>query len=299
MNARVKVTILSYRDSEMTTRCVESLSGCNNLEIFFNGSDGEAEQKFSSNGQIISEPENLSFARVVNLALARAEAQEFLLFVTNDVTFLPGAVATMVECMDRNPNLGLLGPLQLVPGSEEIHHGGGSFDRQRWKADIEGDDTIGKSGLIQRDWIDGGAMLIRRTAVERVGPMRSEYGFYWEDVDWGIRFKQCGFAVGVCLEARVTHASSGTTGQFGRWRQYLIGRNRGLAAKFNLSGAEFKRISRYLRQSMLLRLLQYGFAEKSRVYWAGMRDGLAGRWEGMNQPIADDDPIWKSVLRFP
>ncbi|QYK53253.1 MAG: glycosyltransferase family 2 protein [Fimbriimonadaceae bacterium] len=280
----------------MTSLCVNSLAGSGDLDIFFNGSDGNAEKKLEGDFQVISEAENLAFASAVNLAVQRAANYEFLLFVTNDVTFTPGAVDSLISSMDQNPSIGLLGPLQLVPESLQIHHGGGSFDRKRWKADIHCEDLNEKSGLVFRDWIDGGAMLIRLSAAEKVGPMRPEYGFYWEDVDWGIRFVAAGLPVAVDLNAKVTHASSGTTREFARWKQYIIGRNRGLSARLNLSGSEFQRIARYLRQSMFLRKLRYGTAEKGLVYWAGMRDGLAGKWETVKLPIRDEDPIWNSII---
>lgn len=283
----------------MTSRCVSSLRDCEDLEIFFNGSDGEAEKHFVGKYKTISRAQNLAFASVVNQALERCDGQEFLLFVTNDVTFLPGTIEKLLECMDCNPKLGLLGPLQLAPGAERVHHGGGSFDRKRWRADIHATNSLEDTGLIHRDWIDGAAMLIRIVAAKKVGPMRDEYGFYWEDVDWCIRFGQAGFDVGVQLDAYVTHESSGTTNQYPKWKHYLICRNRGLAAKLNLNKGEIVWVSLYLRLSIGVRLLRSGLTEKNRIYWAGIRDGLAGRWEGMNQPIADDDPIWDKVLRFP
>lgn len=295
----MKATILTYRESEMVLRCAASLKDVARIELFFNGSDGVAETQIPNGYSVISEKQNLPFAEVVNRAIARAVDCDYLLFVTNDVIFSNGAVQQLIDTMENNPQIGLLGPLQLKPGSHEIHHAGGSFNYKRWKADVEGEDAIGKSGLMRRDWIDGAAMLIRFSSAKRVGEMRPEYGFYWEDVDWGIRFREAEFDVCVDLDATVTHENSSTTSQFGRWKQYLISRNRALAATLNLSGEELSRVKRYLRQSMMLRVLQYGFKEKSRVYWAGIRDGLAGNWQDMNQPIRDDDPIWQKVLRIP
>ena len=293
---RVKACVLTYREVEMAVRCLESLRFIEAREIFFNGSDYQAESGFFIEGvQVLSSDENLAFAEVVNRAIERAGGFDLLMFVTNDVTFQPGSVERLINFLQENSQAGLLGPVQLQP-SGEVHHLGGEFNRERWSAEVETDGVEEILGFQKRVWIDGGAMVIRLDAAKEVGSLRADYGFYWEDVDWGMRFEECGWEVGVLGTAVALHEKSPTIGKFGRWKKYLIARNRALSARLNLDGAEFERVSKYLKRSAFLKMVKKGFREEGLVYRAAIRDGLAGNVEYMNQPIADDDPKWRDVF---
>ncbi len=51
------------------------------------------------------------------------------------------------------------------------------------------------TGPIEPDWISGACMLVRKAAVEDVGPMDQGFFMYWEDCDWCTRFRQAGWKV--------------------------------------------------------------------------------------------------------
>jgi hypothetical protein len=55
------------------------------------------------------------------------------------------------------------------------------------------------------DWVLGGCMLVRRSAMERTGPMDERFFLYFEDVDWCYRMWQAGFEVQYTAEARFEH----------------------------------------------------------------------------------------------
>ncbi len=290
---RIKACVLTYREIEMASRCLASISGVDEAEVFFNGSDGEAEKDFGiPDVTVLSSAENLAFAEVVNRAIERADGFDLLLFVTNDVTFQQGAIEHLIHGMEDG--VGLCGPIQMEPDMRTVHHGGGGFKRKEWKAEVE-NDLQAIDGL-DRQWIDGGAMMIRVSAVMEVGLLRPEFGFYWEDVDWGLRFVEKGWKVRINPAAVVTHEKSPTTGKFGKWKKYMIARNRALSARLHLKGKEFDQVSAYLKRSAFFKVVKKFFREDSLIYRAAIRDGLTGNYEYMNQPIADDDPRWRDVL---
>jgi GT2 family glycosyltransferase len=294
---RVKACVLTYRETAMLTRCLSSIEGVDEIEVFFNGSDGVAEKGFEFPGvNVISSAENLAFAAVVNRAIERAKGFDLLLFVTNDVTFLGAGVSALVDFLGEHEEVGVVGPWQRTGDNSEWHHRGGGFRFDRWSAEVLNEDSELPGDSPYREWIDGGAMLIRLTAVEEVGMMRPEYGFYWEDVDWGLQFNRAGWKVAVCSESIALHEKSPTVGRFGKWKKYMIARNRAVAARLNLEGREFDRVAKYLKKSARMRTFKKLFNEDSMVYSAGIRDGLAGWTKSMNQPVADHDPKWREVL---
>lgn len=296
---RVKACVLTYRETAMLRRCLASIEGVDEVEVFFNGSDGEAERGFGLPGvTVISSVENLAFAAVVNRAIERAAGFDALLFVTNDIEFERGAVKRLIECLVGHPECGLIGPLQMKPGGFGIHHAGGEFDKKRWKAEVETDVPDHEGDVVYRWWVDGAAMLIRLDAMKETRRMEERMGFYWEDVAWGFAFDDSEWDIAICPAAKAVHSVGGSTGRFGRWREFMIARNRALSLRLFVTDSRYGKIAQYLRFSAIWKLVRKGFREKEMVYWAGIREGLAGRFEETNLPLPDDDPIWTKLLRF-
>lgn len=55
------------------------------------------------------------------------------------------------------------------------------------------------------DWILGACMLVRRSAIDAVGPMDGRFFLYFEDMDWCRRFWSAGFEVWYVPAARFAH----------------------------------------------------------------------------------------------
>ena len=45
------------------------------------------------------------------------------------------------------------------------------------------------------DWVLGGALMVSKKAIEKVGLMDGSFFLYFEDIDWCRRFKEKGFKV--------------------------------------------------------------------------------------------------------
>jgi len=59
---------------------------------------------------------------------------------------------------------------------------------------------------------DGAALVVSRTAIDRVGLLDESLFAYVEDVDWSFRIRDAGFGVIVVPDARVRHKGSASTG---------------------------------------------------------------------------------------
>jgi N-acetylglucosaminyl-diphospho-decaprenol L-rhamnosyltransferase len=55
------------------------------------------------------------------------------------------------------------------------------------------------------DWLSGACLLVRRTAIDQVGPMDESYFMFNEDVDWCRRMKQGGWDIVYVPEAMMHH----------------------------------------------------------------------------------------------
>jgi GT2 family glycosyltransferase len=61
-------------------------------------------------------------------------------------------------------------------------------------------------------------MLVRREALEAVGPLDERYWLYMEDLDWCYRFHEAGWPVLYWPGVEVLHEKGGSAGHPRRWR---------------------------------------------------------------------------------
>jgi GT2 family glycosyltransferase len=57
------------------------------------------------------------------------------------------------------------------------------------------------------DWVFGACLLVRRKAIDLVGPLDEEYFMYTEETDWCYRMRRGGWDVYYLPDARVKHWS--------------------------------------------------------------------------------------------
>ncbi len=166
--------------------------------------------------------QNLGFAAGCNLGLGIA-TQTRLLFLNPDCILGAGSLRRMVEVLDSDSSVGMVGGLLTnLDGSEQ---GGGrravptpwrSFVRafglvrfsDRWPK-LFFDFYLHKQPLpvapIEVEAISGALMLVSRAAIDAVGNWDEAYFLHCEDLDWCMRFRQRGWKILFVPDAPVLH----------------------------------------------------------------------------------------------
>jgi hypothetical protein len=91
------------------------------------------------------------------------------------------------------------------------------------------------------DWVMGACMLVRREAVEEVGPLDDTYFLFSEETDWCYRFRQAGWKIYFVPEAEVAHVLG--AGHGGRlFREQVRGHLRFIAKHQGMRQAERARV---------------------------------------------------------
>jgi GT2 family glycosyltransferase len=259
---RVHACVLTYRETEMARRAAQSAAGADSVEVFFNGAvpgGADALRAALPDVSVQEEPRNMAFAEVVNWAARRA-GEAALLFLTNDAWLAPGALAALVEALEHDEGLAAVMPLTLRAADPmTVHHAGGAFDRRRWAPEIlHGGEPLAplpQEGLSEAAWLDGAAVLYRPGELLRT-PMHEGYGFYWEDVDWGLSVASADKRLAVARHARAFHETSPTTGRYEAWRHYMMARNRLLCASRHAGPEERPAVVRRIVLASLLLALR-------------------------------------------
>ena len=222
------------------------------------------------------ERENLGLASGWNAGLAVVTGRYFML-LNADAWLTDGSLARLVEFADAHPEAAVVGPKllntdgtlqrsvrgfptlwrlateyfflrKLAPGSQLLnafYAGGFEHDEVR-----------------EVEVVMGACMLVRRAAVEQVGPLDESFFLFSEETDWCYRFKQAGWKVLFFPGAECTHVGGASHG--GRmFHENVRGHLRFLAKHRGVRYAE--RARRLLGWSLRLRARLFR-DERGRMY---------------------------------
>lgn len=237
MSAPVAVIILNWQGFDDTVRCVRSVLRAEHAPVIpvivDNASpDGSYERLAAAfpELEVIRSEANLGYAGGNNLGLRRAAelGAEYFFVVNNDTEVDPRCIGTLVELMESDPRIGQAGPLVHDRTTGRIGCLGGEI---RW-ANAEprqigyGEHDRGQyTAAAEVDYVPGTAVLVRRAALEEVGPMPEQYFLYFEDTAWSLRFQAAGWKTVVTPAASIDHWESSSTGPDSPMKLYYYVRN--------------------------------------------------------------------------
>jgi N-acetylglucosaminyl-diphospho-decaprenol L-rhamnosyltransferase len=243
---KLAVVIVHYNTSDDLARCLESLTAYppaarHRVAVVDNASRDEGlaavHQRFPD-CQWIFNAENTGYARGCNRGMAAVTA-DYYLILNPDIVVQPGALDRLLEFADAHPRAGLVGP-QLLNEDGSLQDSCRRFYTLRTlllRRTVLGR-IFPNSRTVQRhlmrdfdhrssrpvDWVLGGCVLARRSALDRCGAMDERFFLYFEDVDWCYRMWQAGFEVQYTPDARFVHRHrrASARGRFGRsWWLHL------------------------------------------------------------------------------
>ena len=190
---------------------------------------GAIVHEFAPQAHLVSNQENVGFARAVNQGLRLASAP-LVLIMNPDCRLVAGAIDAMVAELAAYPECALVGPKILNPdGSLQGSARGdpdmltGLFGRTMLLRRLLPELPVSKRNVVPvehgpdgaasivADWVSGACMLARGSALQEVGGFDERYFLYWEDADLCRRLRHGGYHVryvfGATAVHRVAHSS--------------------------------------------------------------------------------------------
>jgi len=165
--------------------------------------------------EVIPLDPGLGFAGAHNLGLRRAFAacDDAVMLLAADARPVAGFLLPLREVMKLRPRAAFVSPKVLRrddPGV--LWYAGGEIDWWRGRAATRGAGTP-DDGRFDRpgptDFATGVAMLVRRQAYDRAGPMDASWASPLHDVDWSVRARSVGMEVHYQPRARVLYDRPG------------------------------------------------------------------------------------------
>ena len=277
------VVVVTYNALPWVERCLESVRGVESVVVDHGSTDGTAAHVRERFPEVeVVEEENLGLAHGWNTGVARTSGR-YVLLLNADAWLDEGALEALVAFADAHPRAAVVGPRLRNPD--------GSLQRS-----VRGFPTLWRlateylflrklaprsqvlnafyaggfehDAVREADFLMGAVLLVRRAAIDEVGPADDAFFLFSEETDWCYRFRRAGWQVLFFPGAGATHVYGASHG--GRlFREQVRGHLRFLAKHRGTREAE--RARRLLVASLRLRRVVFPGA-RGRAY------GEAARW---------------------
>lgn len=227
--------ILNYRGASRTAACVRSLVGQTLTRVLVadNSADpNEAEnlrRELSALGDagfavdILENPANLGFARGMNAALHRLEAEsphDFYFLLNNDAEARPGMVEALAHHLEAHPETGLAAPL--------IQTGAGGCAGLWYHRPTGLLFSKPTPGCFH--YLSGCCLMVRRELVTD-GLFDEDFFMYGEDVELSWRLSRNGVGFAVVDSARLWHEGTASSRHGDFFYEHHVARGHVLLAR--------------------------------------------------------------------
>lgn len=229
----VSVVVLNYNGRRYLGECFRSLEQPLNypeekvqLIMVDNGSnDGSTEYMKANFPQVkvISNPQNLGFARGNNIGAEQASG-EYVAFLNNDTRVHPDWLIELVSAVSKNEDVVCAGSRILSWDGKRIDFIGGAMNFHGMGFQIDYGEEY--KGGHEKDkeilFPCGASMLIRRDIFLDCGGFDEHFFAYYEDVDLGWRLWVLGYRVIFAAKSIAYHRHHGTTQRVPEARRRLL-----------------------------------------------------------------------------
>ncbi len=222
----LSVIIPSFNTRDLTLRCVESVLtharqiGLQVLVIDNASRDGSADAISERFPEVVvhRNATNVGFARAINQGL-QVTGGDFALLLNSDAYVTDNALERMTGYMREHPRIGALGCRVVNPDGSHQPTAGRvptllleisdqflaplTFLPRRLRRNCVLPRDFRRPADV--DWVAGSCLLLRREALDAVGPLDEQFVLGEEDIDLGIRLRNAGWHVVYYPGAEVVH----------------------------------------------------------------------------------------------
>jgi hypothetical protein len=291
---RVAVVVLNYNGKDVTLKTLASLVELRypayDVIVVDNGStDGSyaaVAAAFPALTQLRVE-ENRGISHGLNHGLRHAleHGYDHVLACNNDVEADPALLDELVRAIESDPSIGCVGPkTYYYADRERLWSAGGvlrfkeSVTRERGMGEIDRG-QYDRDGEV--DYVNGCAILMRRSALVAAGLWDPAYYLGVEDADWCVRARRQGFRCRYAHRARLWHMVSHSIGVYKPGRTFHTGRSTAIFLRKYARPWQWLSFALFYAASVPVAFLR----ELPRGNQAAAITKLKGVWEGLRVPL--------------
>jgi GT2 family glycosyltransferase len=223
MSKRCAVIVLNYNGEHLLPACLDSLALQQNTDIEIiiadnNSSDGSAALVAEKYPQIkfLALDKNYGFSGANNFALRDTLARgfDFALLLNNDTFADPHMVAEMIAMMESDPRVAVVCPkIFFAHKPDTLWYAGGGFNFWTGRTQHRGWKQVDRGQFddqLEITQATGCAMMVRCSAMRKVGFLDEQFFIYAEDVDWSLRFAEHDYLLRFAPKGRLWHIDGAT-----------------------------------------------------------------------------------------
>ncbi len=300
-DSRVSVVIPNYNGIAYIEACLRSvLADAPQAEILLvdNGSgDGSPELvgRCFPQVRILALDRNYGFCRASNEGL-RAASAPYVILLNNDTEVVPGFVRALEKALDEDKKAFSAGAKMIqLKDKTRIDDAGDFYCALGWAFARGKDKPV--EYYEQKDEIFaacGGAVIYRKSVLERIGYLDEAHFAYLEDIDLGYRARIAGYRNLYVPAARVYHAGSGTSGsRYNEFKVSLSSRNSVYLAYKNMPALQIVLNLPFLAAGFLLKFLFFLRKGLGLTYAKGLLAGI--RMCGRDRKVKF---CWKNLASY-
>ncbi len=230
----VSITTVLFNSSSTVKRFAEplrdqNLTGFAEVLAVDNASPDDSAARLKEalpNATVLTARRNLGFAGGCNLAWPSTRGRYWLL-LNPDVESDIDGIQQLVQWMDSHPDVAIASPLLRDEGGAlaivarafpsiawtlaELLRFHKLISPRRRSDRLMGAYWDGEHRDV--DWVPAAAIIVRREAIERVGPLSPELFMYGEDIEWCWRMRRSGWRVAICPDVEFVHVGGASANQ--------------------------------------------------------------------------------------
>jgi hypothetical protein len=183
--------------------------------------------------EVLSTGQNLGYAAGNNVGIRHAlnRGAQYILILNNDTLVERSMLSQLVGVAESNSGFGMVGPTVFCTNPADRIFAAGSYILWR-------QGRICHRGMFQArdlytlpvdpspaDFLVGCGLLVSRRMIESVGLLDEEYFLNFEDVEWALRARNCGFRIMHVPQAILWHKYSASLGVDSTANTYFMTRN--------------------------------------------------------------------------
>ena len=205
--------VLNFNGKGVIEKCLHSLFSsegvCLRVVVVDNDSQDDSMltvKKCFPKAHCIFNKENKGFAAGVNVGIRYALQQEadFIFLLNNDALIEQKTLSVLLKQARKHPRAAFSPLIFSSKSKKRIWFCTGVIDWWRMRT-IHHQRERASATLLSSEYLSGCAFFAPRSAFFEVGLFDEEYFLYYEDADWGVRAKKCGYALWTVPEAHAIH----------------------------------------------------------------------------------------------
>lgn len=210
----VSIIVPAYNQWEFTYNCINQIID-NTSDVSYeviladdvSSDETKDAEQYVANLRVSRNTENLGFVRNCNEAAKICRGQ-YILFLNNDTSVQSGWLMPLVELLEQDASIGMVGS-KLVYGNGKLQEAGGIFWKDASAWNYGHCDKIGKpeyNYVKEVDYISGASIMIRKSLWEQIGGFDERYvPAYCEDSDLAFEVRKAGYKVVYQPKSVVVH----------------------------------------------------------------------------------------------